>query len=120
MHALIIEHDAIIAMMIEQCLNDLGYRTRDIVGSVAAAIKAAELRCPDLITSDSRFDDGSGVEAVSKICSAHAIPAVFIVGDPFEIQHCPEACILEKPFTIRQLNSAVLNAVAQCKSGRSA
>jgi CheY-like chemotaxis protein len=64
MHALIIEDDAIIAMLIEDELRDLGYSSFDTACSEREAIKAVARKCPDLVTSDGSLFDGSGANAV--------------------------------------------------------
>lgn len=81
-HALIIEDQPIIAMMIEDELKDLGFGSFEVASTEADAIAAAERRCPDLITADGTLDDGSGVAAILHICRDKFIPVVFITGDP--------------------------------------
>ncbi|HEX8533819.1 MAG TPA: response regulator [Allosphingosinicella sp.] len=68
MHALIIEDQFLIAALIEEELRELGYSSFDVVDRELSAVAAAERKCPDLITADERLTDGSGVEAVQKIC----------------------------------------------------
>lgn len=108
MHALIIEDDAITAMMIEDELRDLGYSSVDTASTEQEAIEAVVRRCPDLVTSDGSQLDGSGVGAVRTIQAAFCIPVIFITGDPDQACNCiPGAPVIEKPFSISQLIAAV-------------
>lgn len=108
MHALIIEDDSIIAMMIEDELRDLGFRSVDCASTEEEAITAAARTCPDLITSDGSLVAGSGAGAVHRIRAAFAVPVIFITGDPAKARNCVAgAPVLEKPFSIAQLAAAV-------------
>jgi CheY-like chemotaxis protein len=108
MHALIIEDDAITAMMIEDELRDLGYTSVDTASSEQEAIAAVARRCPDLVTSDGSLIHGSGVGAVRKIRASLSVPVIFITGDPDHARHCiPDAPIIAKPFSVSQLVAAV-------------
>ncbi len=111
-HALIIEDHPVIASTIEDELRDCGYASADIAISQAEAIRMAEDRCPDLITVDERLDEGSGIAAIRHICRNNAIPVVYITAVATEVRHAiPDAVILEKPFSHRDLSSAISNAV---------
>ncbi len=108
MHALIIEDEALIAMTIEQILSEYGFRSFDIASSGEEAIRAAELRCPDLITADVELRPGSGIDAVNAICSGPKIPVIFITGSPSEVaSRMPQHPLIVKPFT----SEAVITAV---------
>jgi len=111
-HALIIEDQPVIALTIQDELHDCGYASADIAVSEAEAIRRAEERCPDLITVDERLDDGSGIAAIRHICRNKAIPVIFITAAPDHIKAAvPDAVILGKPFSHRDLSSAILKAV---------
>jgi CheY-like chemotaxis protein len=110
MHALIIEQDIWVIVMIEDVLRSLGYTSFDTAASVEAATLCAELRCPDLVTSDLRLDTGTGVEAIRHICTATAIPAVFITSTPWEIESGQNVAIVAKPFGAASLAKGVAEA----------
>ena len=113
MHSLIIEDESLIAMTIEAILGDCGFTSFDFASSSEAAIKAAELRCPDLITADVELRPGSGIDAVNAICSGPPIPVVFITGSPTEITNrMPEHPVIVKPFTPEDVSMAVKLALA--------
>jgi len=108
MHALVIEDDPIIAMLIEDELHELGYRTVELASSEEEAIAAVAQTCPDLITSDGSLIAGSGAGAVRRIRASLKVPVIFITGDPERARdYVPGMPVLEKPFSIWQLIAAV-------------
>jgi CheY-like chemotaxis protein len=111
LHALVIEDDPIIAMMIEDELRELGYRTVDVASTEEEAIIAVSRTCPDLITSDGALIAGSGAGAVRRIRASLRVPVIFITGDPERARDCiPDAPVIEKPFSISQFAAAVEHA----------
>lgn len=113
MHALIIEDEPMIAMVIEDTLRDLGFTTFDIASSPATAIEAAALRCPDLITSDVQLKPGCGISTVIKICESVVIPVIFLTANVADVnRRLPTYRALSKPFSTEQLSSAVAVALA--------
>ena len=113
MHALIIEQDMWIIFMIENVLRDLGYTSFALASCPDTAIAAATKRCPDLITSDMRLDAGTGIDAVRQICSAKAIPVVFVTATPWEVRQIDSsAIVVPKPFGEDTLKQGVARATA--------
>ena len=111
MHALVIEDDPVIAMMIGEELRDLGYSTVDTASTEREAIEAVGRKCPDLVTSDGSLYAGSGISAVRMIRQSISVPVIFITGDPERARHSlPNAPVLEKPFSVSQLIAAVQQA----------
>lgn len=99
-HALIIEDIALIAEMLRDYLEECGYKTVDLAKTQGEAIQLAERRCLDLITADDRLEHGSGIEAIRHICHDRAIPVIFIVADPTNLERAlPNALLLQKPFS---------------------
>jgi DNA-binding response OmpR family regulator len=111
MHALIIEDQPLIAMMIEEELAEQGYTTFDFATRQADAVQLAVKRCPDLITADDQLIEGTGIGAVREICAHQAIPVVYIAGALDELS-IPDAVILPKPFRSHDLREAVRRAIA--------
>jgi two-component system, response regulator PdtaR len=113
MHALIIEDEPIIAMLIEDHLRTLGYASFDFAVTEADAVAAAGRRCPDLITSDVRLREGCGIAAVESICGAKPIPVVFITATAADVRgRLDEAIVVAKPFGPSHLREAVFAARA--------
>lgn len=121
MHALVIEDDAVIALLIEEELRDMGFESVDFAATEREAIRAVARRCPDLITSDGSLSAGSGYAAVREIRASNAVPVIFITGDPQSARRClPDAPVLEKPFSVVQLAAAVARVRPPARTKRSA
>lgn len=117
MHALIIEDSYLISSVIEGMLREIGFTSFDLAARPDQAIAAALARCPDLITADARLGDESGVEAVLKICADEDVPVVFVVGDGLDVlDHLPDALIVLKPFSTRDLVEGVRAAMPTSRS----
>lgn len=111
MHALIIEDEFFITMVLEDALRKLGYYSFDVADCVAEAVLAAEQRCPELIIADQRLADGKGTDAVRAICSGKPIPVVFVTGSAGEVAEAlPMAVIVQKPFHEHVVHAAVRHA----------
>lgn len=108
MHALIIEDEPLIALLIEDHLRAIGYLSIDFAVTEAEAVAAALRRCPDLITSDVRLAAGCGIAAVEAICNEHIIPVVFITASAGDVrQRVADATVVAKPFTVADLSQAL-------------
>ena len=113
MHALIIEDESLIAMTLEEILEDCGFTSFDIASSSAEAISAARLKCPTLITADVELSPGCGIEAIKAICGQSLIPVIFITGSPSEVvSRMPDHPLIAKPFTSQAVMAAVRSALA--------
>jgi CheY-like chemotaxis protein len=111
-HALVIEDRFLIAMAIQDELLECGYDSVAMASSQQEAIQLAQQQCPDLITADDQLDEGSGVAAIREICKDRELPVVFITADPHRIkQAVPDAIIILKPFSARELVGAIDQAV---------
>ncbi|HVQ09784.1 MAG TPA: response regulator [Allosphingosinicella sp.] len=111
MHALIIEDEPLIALLIEDHLRAMGYLSVDFAVTEADAVTAARRRCPDLITSDVSLEVGCGIDAVEAICEGRTIPVVFITANPQEVrQRAADAAVLAKPFVAGDLKRALAMA----------
>lgn len=119
MHALVIEDNFLIATQIEDGLSALGYKSFDLVDTEKAAIEAARVRCPDLITADDRLASGTGLAAVQVICAEQIIPVVFILGGARTSAHAlPYAVVFSKPFSGNRLRDAVGQAIERAQKAR--
>lgn len=113
LRVLVVEDDAIIALLYHEVLEGMGYEVCATVGDEAAAVAAA-LRCnPDLMLVDQRLGSGSGVRAVEAILATLYIPQVFVSGDPQAVRLVrPDAVVLRKPFHEAELGAAIEQALA--------
>ena len=114
MHALIIEDEPLLALAVEEALDELGYVAVDVAATVDQAIAASRRKCPDLIVADHRIIDGTGTEAVLAICSHRTIPVVFVTASASEVrERIPKALIVDKPFSFDELAAAIALAIDQ-------
>jgi CheY-like chemotaxis protein len=117
MHALIIEDEPMIALLIEDQLRALGYTSVAFAVTEAEAVAAAKMRCPDLITADVRLPSGCGISAVEAICGKGHIPVVFITATVSEVRERRHgAVVVAKPFGSAHLSQAILTAIAPAAS----
>lgn len=113
MHALIIEDEAIIALLIEDHLRAFGCTTIDFAVTEAEAIAAALSHFPDLITSDVGLAQGCGIAAVAAICRERHVPVVFVTSSAREVrERARGAVIVVKPFARAELDRALTAAWA--------
>ena len=80
---LIIEDEAIIALDLENLVNELGHRVVGIATTRDDAVRVARQRQPELILTDIKLADGSsGVDAAMAIVKDLDVPVVFITAYP--------------------------------------
>jgi CheY-like chemotaxis protein len=111
MHALIIEDEFLIAQLIEDRLQGLGFTSFAFAMDEAEAVAAARDRCPDLITSDVQLATGCGIDAVRRICNEKPIPILYITSTAMTVrERCPSAVVIQKPFGLADLRDGVHEA----------
>ncbi|WP_206245760.1 response regulator [Novosphingobium terrae] len=107
-HVLIIEDEPLVALIIQDLLEEEGATSFEIAATQSAAVAAARTHKPDFITSDVRLLQGTGPAAVAQIFDELGeVPVVFISATPDECRPCaPPGIILAKPFENRALAHA--------------
>ncbi|WP_052730131.1 response regulator [Sphingomonas sp. SRS2] len=119
MHALVIEDEPMIAMLVEDYLTDLGYATVTVVSREQEAIAAAVEMCPDIIVADEHILEGSGIAAVQEICADQVIPTIYSMGlvDANDIDELlPYAAVASKPYTFAVFQRAVQDATMKARA----
>jgi CheY-like chemotaxis protein len=112
LRVLIVEDEAMIALLLGELLSEMGHEVCANETTEAGAIAAAALRQPDLIISDVRLHEGSGLDAVNTIMKSGFVPHVFISGEALAPDRLnPAAGILRKPFDEAQLVKAISRAI---------
>jgi two-component system, response regulator PdtaR len=112
LRVLIIEDEAMIALLFEDVLSELGHTVCASERTEAGAIAAAARCHPELIISDARLLRGSGISAVTTIMKAGFIPHLFVSGNLIDRKLLnPAAGVLQKPFDLRHLVDAISRAV---------
>ena len=107
-HVLIIEDEPMIAMLIQDALEEAGATSFAFAGTEQDAVDLALEHRPAFITSDVRLIDGTGPRAVAAILAkVGEIPVLFITGTPQECEPCgPNALVLMKPINFMQVRTA--------------
>lgn len=113
LRVLIVEDDAIIALLLSDVVESLGHEVCDIATTQAGAVAIARTGQIDLMIVDDGLRDGSGVGAMQTILAEQAMPHIFVTGDKRSVAHLvPDATILEKPFFIPDLVRAIEESMA--------
>ena len=113
LRVLVIEDEAIIAMLLGEVLMELGHAVSGVAATEAEAILAASRSRPDLMIVDARLRHGSGVAAVHEILKGGFIPHIFISGDRMTATSlAPGAILLQKPFQEADLVRAIARALS--------
>ena len=116
-HILLVEDENIIAMDIQQRLENLGYRVVGHVASGADALVAAAEKKPDLILMDIKIrGQMDGIETASQIRAKWDIPIIYLTAfadeNTLKRARMTEAFgYLLKPFEDRELHSAIEIAI---------
>ncbi|WP_428534544.1 response regulator [Rhodopila sp.] len=107
---LVVEDDAIIAMLLAEMLQDMGYRVCAIAATEEDAVAMATSCKPGLMIVDEHLREGSGASAVERILLTASVPCVFISGAPVS-RNGQGATVLHKPFLEQDLVRAIRNVV---------
>ena len=110
---LVVEDDAMIAMLLGDVFAGMGHDVCAIEATEAGAVAAAAQCRPDLMIVDVRLGDGSGFTAVEEILRTGFVPHVFISGDISTVRALkPGAVAIQKPFDEAVLVRAIERALA--------
>ena len=113
LRVLVIEDDALIAMLLSELLVGMGHDVCATAGTEAEAIMAATRYRPDLMIVDAGLGRGSGVSAVEEILRAGPLAHVFVSGDVESVwRRRPDAIVIHKPFREAELARAIDLALA--------
>ena len=109
---LVVEDDAMIAMLLAEMFAATGHDVCAIEATEAGAVAAAAQCRPDLMIVDARLGDGSGVSAMEEILRTGFVPHVFISGDISTVRALkPDAVAIQKPFDEFDLVRAIQRAL---------
>jgi len=108
LRVLVIEDDALIAMLLAELLAGMGHDVCATAATEAEAVSAAARHRPDLMIVDAGLGRGSGVAAVEEILRAGPIAHVFVSGDAGSVRtRQPDAVVVRKPFREAELARAI-------------
>ena len=106
-HALVIEDEWVNAAQMQDLLEALGVDSASLAATEDEAIESARACKPDVITADVRLFEGSGPQAVQRICSELGpIPVIFVTGNPELVDALPPSVVLTKPISDGHLRTA--------------
>ena len=112
---LIIEDEMVIALDLEQLVENLSHRTIGIARTRAEAIELSTVRRPGLILADIQLADGSsGLETVNDLLNSFEVPVIFISAHPerFLTGERPEpAFLISKPYQQSTVSAVVSQAL---------
>ena len=112
---LIIEDEPIIAMDIEELVQNCGHNVVGVATTEAEAVKLAELHKPGLILADINLGiGGDGSSAVARIMQHHYAPVIFVTAYPERLltgEDLEPAYVITKPFEPLTLAIATYQAV---------
>jgi CheY-like chemotaxis protein len=113
LRVLVIEDDALIAMLLSELLVGMGHDVCATAGTEAEAIMAATRCRPDLMIVDAGLGRGSGVSAVEEILRAGPLAHLFLSGDTDRVRRRrADAVVVSKPFREAELARAIDAALA--------
>ena len=120
---LVVEDEAIIAMLLQKVLEAIGYTVAGPVANGEDAIRIAESEHPDLILMDIRIEgDIDGIETTLRIHEKYDIPIIYLTAhsdpDTYEraMQTKPSGFLL-KPFKRDELCATIDSAIFEHENG---
>ena len=117
LRVLVVEDDALIAMLLSELLAGMGHDVCATAASEAEAVIAATRYDPDLMIVDAGLGRGSGVSAVEEILRAGPLAHAFVSGDAESVwRRKPDAIVVRKPFREADLARAIDVALAAIPS----
>lgn len=112
---LIIEDEPLIALDIEQMVEDLGHRVTGIARTRAQAVALFAKTQPKMVLADIQLADGSsGIDAVNEILGQAAVPVIFITAFPERLltgERPEPAFLVTKPFNPDMVKALISQAL---------
>ena len=104
-HVLIIEDEPMIAMLLQDMLEEAGATSFAFAATEKDAVELAVRHVPAVITSDVRLLEGTGPRAVEQIHELLGeIPVIFITASPESCrQGIPASVVMVKPVSCREV-----------------
>lgn len=114
---LIVEDEALIAMMMEDALISRGHRVVGVADTLPSALDLAGAHAIDLALCDVRLANGdSGVEVATQLAQ-QGIPVVYVSGNcPADAPHPLVIGCVNKPVPVAALHATVLAACQIAKA----
>jgi CheY-like chemotaxis protein len=118
---MIVEDDGILALDLAELLISMGHDVCAIAGTEAEAVAKAEEFHPDLMIVDGKLREGSGDSAMLRVLQNGDVAHFYVTGNPWSLrERAPDAVIITKPFTLRELERGIASACASERQRRDA
>lgn len=108
---LVVEDEAIIAMLVEDMLADLGHTVAATVGNLEKALEVAKSLAADFAILDLNLH-GKPTYEVAEALRGRGIPVIFATGAGSVDPAWAHAQVVQKPFQIEALEAAIKAALA--------
>ncbi|MFN7008605.1 MAG: response regulator [Allorhizobium sp.] len=112
---MIIEDEPLIALDIEQMVEDLGHRVTGIARTHAEAVDLYRRTSPKMVLADIQLADGSsGIDAVNDILKVDTVPVIFITAFPERLltgERPEPAFLVTKPFNPDMVKALISQAL---------
>ncbi|MGE0597164.1 MAG: response regulator [Hyphomonadaceae bacterium] len=114
LHVLVVEDEALVAMLVEDMLAELGHKTVAVVGRLDQALRAVEEGAFDLAVLDVNLGGGQLSYPIAEKIVARGVPFLFatgygVAGLSRDWAHVPT---IQKPFQLDDLARAIDAALA--------
>ena len=113
MRVLVVEDEPLVAIMLEDFVQDLGCRFVQTVGTTSGALEALETATPDLVILDVTLNGAEPDFGLADALAAKGIPFLFSSGHHPDIvpERHRDRPFLGKPFA----TSDLVEAIARCR-----
>jgi DNA-directed RNA polymerase specialized sigma24 family protein len=112
---MIIEDEPLIALDIEQMVQDLGHRVTGIARTHKEAVSLFQSSQPKMVLADIQLADGSsGIDAVNEILKSSSVPVIFITAFPERLltgERPEPAFLVTKPFNPDMVKALISQAL---------
>ncbi|KGD94975.1 MULTISPECIES: response regulator [Rhizobium/Agrobacterium group] len=112
---MIIEDEPLIALDIEQMVQDLGHRVVGIARTHREAVSLFQSSHPKMVLADIQLADGSsGIDAVNEILKSSSVPVIFITAFPERLltgERPEPAFLVTKPFNPDMVKALISQAL---------
>lgn len=115
---LVVEDEAVVAMLLEDMLIDLGHEVAGAAGRFDQALEAAQTLAVDLAILDVNLN-GTLTYPVAEALRARGVPVIFATGYGSDglRDDWRSAPVIQKPFQIRDLERAIQRSAGVRQAG---
>lgn len=111
---LVAEDEALIAMLLEDALQEMGHQVCAVESTEAGTVTSALGLRPDILIVDLGLRQGNGIAAVAEILRTVFIAHIFVSGHRLMDRPVhPRAVLVQKPFRESDLADAILRAMEE-------